>query len=88
MAGHAEPMRPEVPARAAEAFRRRPDGKVHFVRVLAERDDDGVLQVRSAGGQGSHHLTAMARAHALLPLADGDGVEAGAPVRVLLLADV
>ena len=44
--------------------------------------------MRSAGGQGSHHLTAMARAHALLPLVDGDGVRAGDPVRVLLLADI
>ena len=88
MAGHADVRRPEVPAVADEPFRRRLDGKVHFVRVVAARDDDGVLHVRSAGGQGSHHLTAMARAHALLPLPDGDGVDAGAPVRVLLLADV
>jgi molybdopterin molybdotransferase len=88
MAGHAQLLRSEVPAIAAEAFGRRPDGKVHFVRVTAARDADGVLQVRSAGGQGSHHLTAMARAHALLPLADGDGVGAGDPVRVLLLADI
>jgi molybdopterin biosynthesis enzyme len=88
MAGHAQLLRAEVPAVAAEAFRRRPDGKVHFVRVAAERDAGGMLHVRSSGGQGSHHLTAMARAHALLPLADGDGVDAGDPVRVLLLADI
>jgi molybdenum cofactor synthesis domain-containing protein len=88
MAGHAEPMRPEVPAVAADPFPRRPDGKVHFVRVTAVRDGDGLLHVRSAGGQGSHHLTAMARAHALLPIPDGDGIEAGDDVRVLLLADV
>jgi hypothetical protein len=30
----------------------------------------------------------MAHAHGLLPLADGPGVAAGDPVRVLLLADV
>jgi hypothetical protein len=30
----------------------------------------------------------MARAQALLPLADGDGVAEGDPVGVLLLADV
>ena len=88
IAGHTELHRPQVPAAAAEPFPRRPDGKVHFVRVVAERDPDGVLQVRSAGGQGSHHLTAMARAHALRPLADGEGVEAGDPVRVLLLAEI
>ena len=33
-------------------------------------------------------ITAMARAHALLPLADGEGVAPGDPVRVLLLADI
>jgi molybdopterin molybdotransferase len=88
MAGHAGTMRPEIPAIAAEPFARRPDGKVHFVRVVAERDGDGVLQVRSAGGQGSHHLTAMARADALLPLVDGEGVRAGEAVRVLLLRDI
>lgn len=88
LAGHIDLLRPEVPAVAAEPFSRRPDGKVHYVRVRAERDAGGVLQVRSAGGQGSHHLTAMARAHALLPLPDGDGVATGDPVRVLLLDGV
>jgi molybdenum cofactor synthesis domain-containing protein len=88
LAGHGQLQRPEVPAVAAEGFGRRPDGKVHFVRVIAERDDAGVLRVRSAGGQGSHHLTAMARAQGLLPLADGDGVAEGDDVRVLLLADI
>jgi molybdenum cofactor synthesis domain-containing protein len=88
IAGHTDLRRPEVPAVAAEDFPRRPDGKVHFVRVVAARADDGVLQVRSAGGQGSHHLTAMARAHALLPIPDGDGVTAGDPVRILLFDEV
>ena len=88
LAGHTSLLRAEVPAVAAEAFARRPDGKAHFVRVVAERDADGVLHVRSAGGQGSHHLTAMARAQALLPVADGPGVAEGEAVRVLLLADI
>ena len=88
MAGHVDLLRPEVPALAAEAFVRHPDGKVHFVRVRAERDADGNLHVRSAGGQGSHHLTAMARADGLVALADGDGVPAGDPVRVLLLREI
>jgi molybdopterin molybdotransferase len=88
LAGHARLHRPAVPAVAAEPFHRRSDGKVHYVRVVAERDDAGTLRVRSAGGQGSHHLTAMAHAHALLPLADGDGVAEGDHVRVLLLAEI
>ena len=64
MAGHPDGRwhRPPAAAVAAEAMARRPDGKLHLARVVGERDDDGVLRVRSAGGQGSHHLTAMARA--------------------------
>ena len=87
-AGHHELFRPEVPAVAAEPFARHADGKVHFVRVGAERDGDGILHVRSAGGQGSHHLTSMARADGLVILPDGDGMAIGDPVRVLLLREV
>jgi molybdenum cofactor synthesis domain-containing protein len=90
MAGHPEGRwhRPPVAAVAGEALDRRPDGKLHLARVVGERGDDGVLRVRSAGAQGSHHLTAMARAHGLALLPDGDGVAAGEPVRVLLRAEV
>ena len=84
-AGHADVVRPATPALAGEDLRRRPDGKVHFVRVVLDRADDGRLVARSAGGQGSHHLTAMARAHGLAVLPDGDGVAAGQPIDVLLL---
>jgi molybdenum cofactor synthesis domain-containing protein len=85
LAGHHLLVRAAVPAVAGEAFRRRADGRVSFVRVVAERDGTGALVVRSAGGQGSHHLTAMARADGLVVLPDGDGVAAGQPVEVLLL---
>ena len=39
---------------------RRPDGKIHFARVVARHGADGRVHVRSAGGQGSHQLGAMA----------------------------
>ena len=40
-----------------------PDGKIHFARVRGRAaTPTGVLQVRSAGGQGSHQLAAMAAA--------------------------
>ncbi len=78
-------VRPAVAAVADEDLRRRPDGKTHFVRVVATVGHDGRYHVRSAGGQGSHHLSAMAAANALAPLDDGEGVEAGAAVSVLLL---
>ena len=80
--------RPVQAAVAAETLGRRPDGKLHLARVVGERTADGVLRVRSAGAQGSHHLTAMARAHGLALLPDGDGVAAGDPVRVLLRAEI
>ena len=46
---------------------------------------DGRFRVRSAGGQGSHQLTAMAAADGLAILPDGDGVADGDQVEVLLL---
>ena len=84
MMGHQEPVRPTVRATAAEDLPRRADGKTHFMRVLATPADGGI-EVRSAGGQGSHMLGAMAKANALAVVHDGDGVRAGGPVDVLLL---
>jgi molybdenum cofactor synthesis domain-containing protein len=88
MAGFTGPdiHRPRVTAVADEPLRRRPDGKTHFVRVAAAYDDEaGRWRVRSAGGQGSHQLLAMARANALAVLPDGNGVDAGEPVTVMVL---
>jgi molybdopterin molybdotransferase len=86
MMGHSRLDRPVVRAVADEAFDRRPDGKLHLVRVVAVEDDDGRWHVRSSGGQGSHMLSAMARANALALLPDGDGVPPGRDVEALLLA--
>jgi len=84
MAGHAVLDRPLVTARADEPLTRRPDGKVHFVRVRARFGPEGLLHVRSSGGQESHQLRAMAGANALAVLPDGQGVGAGDEVEVLL----
>jgi molybdopterin biosynthesis enzyme len=78
-------LRPEVPAVADEPLRRRPDGKLHLVRVVATADDDGRLHVRTSGGQGSHMLRAMALANALALLPDGEGVDEGELVKVMVL---
>jgi molybdopterin molybdotransferase len=85
MGGHPEIDRPRVTAVADEALRRRPDGKLHFVRVVASPGDDGRWHVRSSGGQASHLLRAMALANALALLPDGEGVEAGGTVETMLL---
>ena len=79
---------PRLPAVAGEPLTRRPDGKLHFVRVVAGVDPgDGALRVWSSGGQGSHQLGAMARADGLAVLPDGEGVAAGQPVSVILLGE-
>ena len=85
MMGHAEVERPRVPAVADEALARRPDGKLHLVRVHAGHGADGRVHVRSAGGQGSHMLLAMARSNALALLPDGTGVQPGGNVDVMFL---
>lgn len=79
--------RPRFVATAGEPLRRRPDGKVHFVRVTLTAGDGGALEARSAGGQGSHQLAALARSDGLVVLPDGEGVDAGEPVEVMLLAE-
>ena len=70
---------------ADEPLARKADGKVHFVRVTVSVVD-GSLHVLPLRGQGSHQLSAMARADGLVVLPDGDGVAAGERTEVLLLA--
>lgn len=70
---------------ADEAFPRASDGKLHVVRVVAHVDEDGIVHVKSAGGQGSHQLRALADANALALIDDGEIVTVGDPVRVVVL---
>jgi molybdopterin molybdotransferase len=86
MAGHAVLERLVVPAVAVDGIRRRVDGKIFFARVVATQAVDGSWEVRSAGGQGSHQLAAMASANALAIVPDGDGVAPGGLVPTMLLA--
>ncbi len=76
MMGHPALHRRRLAGHCAGPWPRRPDGKTHFVRALVDLVD-GAWQVSSAGGQGSHQLTAMAGADALAVLDDGDGLDAG-----------
>ncbi len=84
MMGYAEPRRPEVVARAAHAFARRADGKVHLDRVRVRWEGDGYV-VASTGKQESNVLSATAAANGLALVPDGDGVAEGDPVTVMLL---
>ena len=76
--------RPRVMATADEPMRRGSDGKTHFARVEV-RWENGQAFFRSAGGQGSHQLSAMAAAQGLALLPDGPGVDAGDQAELLLL---
>ena len=87
LAGHPDEalLRTPVAAVAGEGLARRPDGKVHYARVRLAPGPDGRPVASSAGAQGSHQLTAVARADGLALLPDGDGVAPGDPVAVLPL---
>jgi molybdopterin molybdotransferase len=85
MMGHAQPFRQAISAIADSGLRRRPDGKVHLVRVVAAFGADGRLHVEPVAAQGSHQLAATALANALAIVDDGDGVAPGADVPTILL---
>ena len=77
--------RPAMAAVAPDGLRRRPDGKLHLVRVAAAPGPGGTWLVREQGSQASNVLTAMAVADALALLPDGDGVPPGGTVTCWLL---
>ncbi|MCO4834379.1 MAG: molybdopterin molybdotransferase MoeA [Acidimicrobiaceae bacterium] len=76
--------RPRIRATAEESLSRRPDGKTHFARVKL-RWIDGTPLIKSAGGQGSHQLSAMAGADALAVLPDGNGLAPGETAEIIVL---
>lgn len=84
LCGHERVTRVTVPAVAGGAIGRRADGKVHYVRVRLH-DDGAGLVATPTGAQGSHQLGASASAQGLAVVPDGEGVPAGAPVRVIPL---
>ena len=86
MMGRLDADRPRIQAVTEEPFKRTPDGKTHFTRVVVNRSADGRWRARLSGGQGSHQLLAMATASGLAVLPDGDGLDEGEMVEVLQLA--
>ena len=74
-----------VPAVLGEDFKRRADGKTHFVRVVLAKGGDGSLVAVPSGAQGSHQLAASASAEAFAAIPDGNGLPAGCTVEVMLL---
>ncbi len=85
MMGHRRLARQSIVAITDDGLARRPDGKVHLMRVHAGFQDDGRCHVRSARAQGSHQLAATAIANAIAVVPDGAGLAPGSEVAVVLL---
>lgn len=84
MAGYPDPHPRRLQAMVPEGLDRRSDGKTHFVRVLLDSTDEGLV-AHTSGGQGSHQLAASAGADGLAVLGDGPGVGPGSRVDVIPL---
>lgn len=85
MAGHRATDRPLVSAIVPEGLSRTPDGKTHFVRVQIRRRENGTFEARPTSRQGSHQMLGLAEADGLAVVEDGEGVNPGRPVDVLVL---
>lgn len=85
MMGHTRLARPTLVGVLDDDIMRRPDGKLHLMRVSTEFADDGRCHVRPAHAQGSHQLAATALADAIAFVPDGTGLPAGAEVAVMSL---
>jgi molybdopterin molybdotransferase len=79
---------PMLKARSLEAIRKKP-GRTEYQRVVVSTGNDGALQVRTTGQQGSGVLSSMAAANGLLVLHHEQGnVAAGQEVDVLMFDGV
>jgi molybdopterin molybdotransferase len=69
-------------ARATQRLKKSP-GRLDFQRAIVSRGDDGVLEVRSTGAQGSHVFSSFALANCFVVLErDRDDVEPGEWVEI------
>ncbi|MBX6391135.1 MAG: molybdopterin molybdotransferase MoeA [Frankia sp.] len=86
MRGHTNLNRQAVTVTVGEPMTS-PPARRSFLRVRVSRGQDGSLVATSAGGQGSHQLSAAASANALLVVPeDVTAVEVGKPLTAILLS--
>jgi molybdopterin molybdotransferase len=88
MAGHSELERPALTVTVRERIQS--DGRESYLRAIVSRDpvkpDAGGYSAITTGGQGSHMMTSLVRANALLIIPEGvTVVENGAPLTAILL---
>jgi molybdopterin molybdotransferase len=88
LAGFPDPVATPVGALTDVALERRPNRRTHLVHADVAVGSDGRLHVVGSSRQGSHLLSAVASANALVVLDDGGGAGVGAEVPVLVLGPV
>ncbi len=85
MSGHRQVQRPVVKAIFQETFSKHTDRR-HFLRGIL-KEEDGVLTVRTTGGQGSGILTSMVKANGLIDIPEHvEHLNPGDTVAVQLLS--
>ena len=84
MMGHVKVFPTFLTGETVGDFKRREDGKTHFVRAVASLEEIPP-KVYSARRQGSHQLTGMAEANALVVLPDGEGASEGSSLMFFFL---
>lgn len=84
MAGHTNLERPQVRAVLQESFQS--DGRESYIRAIVTRTPDNVYQATTTGSQGSHMMTSLVKANALIIVPEGvTHVEAGEQVCAWML---
>jgi molybdopterin molybdotransferase len=69
MAGHTKLDRPTVPVVMQEAIES--DGRESYIRAVVSRGEGGKYTAVTTGGQGSHMMTSLVKANALLIVPEG-----------------
>lgn len=83
-AGFPSGDRPLLSARASAPYARRKDGTVHLAPVRVAIDAKGHLRIEHWASRGSHRIHSLAACNGLAVVPDGDGVERGDLIAVLL----
>jgi molybdopterin molybdotransferase len=85
LGGHRDIERLTVNAVLDVAHPRTKDGKLHVVHAFARVHEDGRVHIESTVRPGSHLISAVAGADALIMVPDGDGFDVGDEVRAIIV---
>ncbi len=86
LGGHREIERLTVNAVLDSALPRSRDGRLHVVHAFARIHDDGRVHIESPVRPGSHLISAVAGANALVMVPDGEGFAIGDVARTMIVS--